>query len=129
MTRRDIMVRAHELARGMQGDYVVRMSFALRQAWLEAKLAERGNRWEKYGKRRIYFNGLATLYGLEADYYNSGNVKYATLDGERVSNSYARDVLYRLGYAKLWYDIDVQDWGTQSLDQEIMDKLISRLTA
>lgn len=129
MTRREIMVRAHELARGMQGDYMVRMSFALRQAWYEAKLAQRGNRWEKHGKRRIYFNGLARLYGLEADYYNSGNVKLATLDGERISNSHARGLLHRLDYAKLWYDIDAQSFGAQSLGQEIMDELISRLSA
>lgn len=37
MTKRQIMVRAHELARTMVGDYTARMILALRQAWKEAR--------------------------------------------------------------------------------------------
>lgn len=37
---KQIMKRAHELARQMEGDYVARLSLALRQAWKEAKEVE-----------------------------------------------------------------------------------------
>lgn len=35
--RRKVMMRAHEIARSLEGDYRARMSMALRQAWQEAK--------------------------------------------------------------------------------------------
>lgn len=39
MTMRQIMVRAHELARTMIGDYSARLALALRQVWQEARAA------------------------------------------------------------------------------------------
>ena len=73
---KNIMKRAHELARKMEGDYTARLALALRQAWREArqpkKLADEVtfvyegraretiklqlNRWTKYGKDRVYVN-------------------------------------------------------------------------
>src|SRR5690606_15589713 len=78
---RDIMIRAHEIARTMEGDYAARMSFALRQAWREAKVANealyelndrgnivvrmedrgvtvvlRPNRWTRGNHDRLYMN-------------------------------------------------------------------------
>ena len=35
--KRNLMTRAHELARALEGDYRARMSMALRQAWKEEK--------------------------------------------------------------------------------------------
>ena len=35
------MKRAHEIARSLEGDYIARMSLALRQAWKEVKEMER----------------------------------------------------------------------------------------
>ena len=80
MTKREIMRRAHELARFMTGDYIARMSYGLRQAWKEARSAtvyevvgrnEIGvrvegcvparlslNRWTKYGKDRLYVSEI-----------------------------------------------------------------------
>ena len=37
MTKREIMIRAHEIARTMEGDYIARMSLALRMVWEEAR--------------------------------------------------------------------------------------------
>ena len=74
---KNIMKRAHELAKKMEGDYTARLALALRQAWREARqpkeLAREVtfkfdtgkqvetirlnlNRWTKYGKDRIYVN-------------------------------------------------------------------------
>jgi hypothetical protein len=36
MTKREIMIRAHEIARTLEGDYIARMALALRMAWEEA---------------------------------------------------------------------------------------------
>src|SRR5690606_39707945 len=64
--KREIMVRAHELAKAMKGDYSARMSAGLKRAWLEARLIAMGGKvWEKGGHRRIYINNLVELYGLE----------------------------------------------------------------
>lgn len=35
--KRNVMKRAHEIARNLEGDYRARMSLALRQAWKEEK--------------------------------------------------------------------------------------------
>ena len=35
--RRKVMMRAHEIAKGLEGNYRARMSMALRQAWKEEK--------------------------------------------------------------------------------------------
>ncbi len=68
---KNIMKRAHEIARTLDGHYQARMSFALRQAWKESKEESKEvsvdeiieackksfssvNVWEKYGKKRIY---------------------------------------------------------------------------
>lgn len=39
MKKAQIMQRAHEIARTLEGDYSARMSIALRQAWAEAKIS------------------------------------------------------------------------------------------
>jgi len=83
MTKREIMRRAHELARFMTGDYSARMVLALRQAWREAKAAVkyevvspseivvrdagavarlRLRRWTKYGKDRLYVADVRPRY-------------------------------------------------------------------
>ena len=54
-----------------------------------------GNLWEKGGKRRVYLDRdlWAQLAGLETSHYRTGNISSATLHGERISNSYAREIL------------------------------------
>lgn len=59
-----------------------------------------GNRWQKYGKDRIYF-GAETI-GLVVDYYKSGNVSSAEWQGEKVSNADARRILS----SKVWVDCE-----------------------
>jgi transposase len=69
---KNIMERAHKLAKQMEGDYAARLALALRQAWKEAKtiklndvremmtVAKNENwtarEWSGYGKQRVYFN-------------------------------------------------------------------------
>ena len=128
MTRREIMVRAHEIARTLVGDYAARMSYGLRQAWFEARLiAAGGNLWEKHGYRRIYFNDLPALYGLRLQHYNTGNISYAELDGERISNSSAREIVWMLSNGKLWYDLNTGRFASKGLSEKAVTRIMTAL--
>ena len=95
-----IMRRAWEIKR-LDSEYI--FGLCLRMAWAEAKeaakvemLEARFSRWTKTGydgKKydRIYFN--AEDLGMKVEYYNSGNVSGASIDGEKVSNSEAKRIL------------------------------------
>jgi Homeodomain-like domain len=63
-----------------------------------------GNRWRKNGMDRVYLdsNVWAALIGLEIGYYNSGNISWAQLNGEDISNGRARDILGCIG--KVYWD-------------------------
>lgn len=39
--KKNVMKRAHQIAKGLEGDYRARMSIALRQAWKEVKKVEK----------------------------------------------------------------------------------------
>lgn len=73
-----------------------------------ANLEDKGaRRWTKYGKDRIYISGLdKASFGLDIDYYKTGNVCCAKLNGEEISNSKANDILASLksGYIDLTTD-------------------------
>lgn len=128
MTKREIMVRAHELARTMKGDYSARLALGLQQAWFEARLLDMGgNLWEKAGHSRIYLNNLAHLYGLEISRYNTGNISHATLDGEKISNNSARKILGSLYDAKVWFDRTNGTFGTRGLTDEAYERIMTAL--
>ena len=75
--KRNVMKRAHQIAKNLEGDYRARMSLALRQAWKEAKVktmilkvnhqpsggkewvAEIVGRDPKYTFRREFLNAVA----------------------------------------------------------------------
>lgn len=69
---------------------------------VETMTAIGGNRWQRGDKDRVYINDWARFIGLETDHYNTGSISYATLNGEKISNSEA----YRLGGAvyKVYFD-------------------------
>lgn len=68
-------------------------------------LGKIGNRWQKHGKDRIYFDVDDVLHwlGYKWTYYNTGNVCRAYYDGEKISNC-----SFNKTYAsieKVWYDV------------------------
>src|SRR5689334_7545597 len=75
-----------------------------------------GRRWQKNGMDRIYLNDFETVPGLELDHYKSGSISYATLDGQKISNSEAS----RLATAvdKVYFDVTAGKtyikWGCSS---------------
>lgn len=75
------------------------------------KLTEHGGKlWEKNDMKRVYFNSLA--WGLEISRYNTGNISYATINGERISNSEAS----RCENVKIWYDLLDGKFYTKNID-------------
>ena len=75
------------------------MAFTLNETAIKA-LEEKGfKRWTKGNFDRLYIN--ADSLGLVCDFYKTGNIHYAELDGEKISNTKAT-ALY---HAKTWIDI------------------------
>ena len=72
-----------------------------------------GSEWKKGDKHRIYFNSLATWYGLKTSHYKSGSVCCATLNGEKVSNSEAKRIVQKFSYVKIWFDVATQKFAYQ----------------
>jgi hypothetical protein len=78
-------------------------------------------RWTKGNMDRLYIN--ASNLGLEVTYYNTGNVRNATWQGERVSNADGR----RLLATKFWVDIKTgeshirSDYNDYCDDQSLED--------
>ena len=64
---------------------------------LEAKGLKR---WTKNGMDRLYAN--PNVYGVEFDYYKSGNIRYASINGDAVSNAEGR----RFKATKAYIDIE-----------------------
>lgn len=63
-----------------------------------------GKLWEKGAMRRVYFNDLPALVGLEIDSYGTGNIANARENGEKISNAEAGRVIAGLG--RVWYDLE-----------------------
>ena len=74
-------------------------------------LEEKGfSRWTKGDYDRLYIN--AGKLGLECGYYNTGNIRSASFDGESISNSRAR----RMKAAKTFLDEEnISDWAVTSV--------------
>ena len=102
----NVMKRAWEIYRTLEGDRIAKLSQALKEAWAEAKaekkeekvvsipamiekLVEMGaSRWTKYGKDRLYLRKCGEeIIGLELDCYKSGRISSAYLGGEKISNA------------------------------------------
>jgi hypothetical protein len=73
----------------------------------ESKLIKAGGKeWQKGDKHRIYFNTRETseAIGLKVDFYKTGNVSSATINGDHISNSRARGILFDLQNGGFHYD-------------------------
>ena len=137
-----IMMRAWEIVKnavakfgGKAREY---MAEALRMAWAETKgtakqsrediiaaLTKKYGRWTKkcYNGKvldRIYFN--ATDLGMDIEYYRTGNISMAEIDGERISNCEARRILASKAY------FDLTD-NTLHMDSTMEHHFGSKITA
>lgn len=87
-----------------------------------------GQEWQKNEMHRIYFNDLATWYGLECEYYNSGNICYAALNGQKISNSAARRIGSRLA-GKVWFDLADEKYHGKGIQQADFEVIVSAIKA
>jgi len=66
----------------------------LTETTIQNLIAKGASRWTKGDRNRLYLNGAAKkIVGLETEHYNSGNIRSATLKGEKISNSRATQIL------------------------------------
>lgn len=80
------------------------------------------------GETRVYLNGWERFIKLEVWRYKTGNISYAELNGEKISNSRAGKILC----ARVWWsDVDgkVHVTGRSVLAAGFLDELISGLRA
>ena len=87
------------------------------------ELEKRGfNRWAKGDMDRLYFNVEKSEY-LDVDYYKSGNVSSAYLEGERISNAEA----YRIMSVKCFIDLKNDNELVVQYGNEEEQKLVREL--
>ena len=114
---KEIMKRAWEIIKeaikNFGGKCREYLSEALRIAWAEKKEGNKMvdiydyekmeslgfKRWTKNGKDRFYIN--TEYLGLKLEYYKSGNIQSAWLDGYSISNCQARRLLGNKNYVDL----------------------------
>ena len=81
-----------------------------------AALERKGfSRWTKAGMDRLYIN--STRCGLSLDYYKTGNIHYAELNGSKISNCRARAVQASKNY------IDIADGSVHSDIDELRENI------
>ena len=106
INRSEVFKRAWELKREDSRNL---FALCLKMAWAEAReqktesreekierLSRKYSRWTKNGYDRIYFN--ATQLGMEYDRYNTGNLKWVTIDDQIISNCKGRKILNDKAY-------------------------------
>lgn len=98
---KDVFTKAHKMAKATVkavGDYMIAFKIALKKVWKMAKvnvekLEKKGwSRWTKAGYDRLYFNFDKSEYA-DIDRYNSGHFCSVLIEGEKVSNSFARKMM------------------------------------
>ena len=79
--------------------------------------------WAKNGKERIYLNTNPSeeLLGLKTEHYASGNISSAEFNGEKISNSEARRIVWEI--RESYYDCVKDKWvGLKKLDPTVFLK-------
>ena len=94
------------------------------------KLVELGKEWTKGDTRRVYFNNIESWYGLRVSRYNSGSIMSATLDGEVISNSTAKEIEGRFIGVKVWFDFADGEFHSQgTIKPGAFNKIVNNIKA
>ncbi len=89
-----------------------------------------GKEWKRDRRHRIYIENIASWYGLKWETASrTGALISATLDGEPVDLSVARDLLVRLKGIKIWYDLAKHEfqWRDAPDIRRIAERVVSAL--
>lgn len=139
-TKKEIMVNAWEIAREGQKAFggKVREYFAqaLKIAWAQAKngldietLEKKGfNRWTKGNMDRLYFN-IERSGHMDVDHYKTGNISYASVDGEEISHRFAGQILSVKCFIDLKNDnrLVIQYGGPEA--REVVENIVKKVLA
>lgn len=81
-----------------------------------------GKIWEKYGKRRVYIQ-IETALNMDVQYYNTGNISSASMNGEGITNSKAQKILSGKCYIDLNDDNNIvfSEWSSIELVELLED--------
>lgn len=87
-----------------------------------------GKEWVKDDMHRIYFNAdvTAPLIGLEIVSYKTGNIESAFLNGEKISNNKARQIMTTLDIGKVYFDVAKGEFvskGMGALAEKVIDAI------
>lgn len=93
------------------------------------KIKSIGKEWIKEDMHRIYINNLEKIYGLETTSYKTGNISSATLNGEKISNSRARQLTCDLSCAKIYYDVKTEKFETQHINDPLKSAILEKIIA
>lgn len=140
MTKKEIMSNAWKIAKEGQKTFggKAREYFAqaLKMAWAQAKngldietLEKKGfNRWTKGDMDRLYFN-IERSGHMVVDHYNTGNISYASVDGEEISHRFAGQILSVKCFIDLKNDnrLVIQYGGPEA--REVVENVVKKVLA
>lgn len=89
-----------------------------------------GKEWIAGDKHRIYFDVkqlYQKVFQFEVGFYKTGNVSWAKINGEDMSNRKAAELLFSLGNAKLFYDVKAGKFVSERLGDENTDALVNEI--
>lgn len=87
-----------------------------------------GKYWEMNGMERVYFNDLERFVGLStARYSRSGNISSASLNGQSISNTKARDIEFQMSQGKIWYGINTNVFNSKNMHEDYADIIINEI--
>lgn len=82
--------------------------------------------WERGFLKRLYFNNLPELYGLEISRYKTNNISSATMDGDDISNSAAQRHLMVLS-GRFFYDCHIGAFVSYDIPFDYCAVLVHRI--
>jgi len=88
------------------------------------KLKEIGCEWQKNDMHRIYFNNIAELLGMEIEWYKTGTIRNAKINGETISNTKANSIRK---FAKVWYDVKTGTFECKDIEKKYFDMIVEEL--
>lgn len=138
--KRNIMVNAWRIAREGQKAFGGKVSEyfaqALKMAWAQAKnaididtLEKKGfSRWTKGDMDRLYFN-IQNSGHMEVDHYKTGNISYASVDGEEISHRFAGQILSVKCFIDLKHEnkLVIQYGGPEA--REVVEGVVKKVLA
>lgn len=85
-------------------------------------------RWTKGNKDRLYFNIEKSGY-MDVDYYNTGNISFAAIDGEEISHRFAGQILSVKCFIDLKHEnkLVIQYGGPEA--QEVVENVVKKVLA